>query len=505
MENNKKNNQSRKIDLTVEKTLNYIGFRWVLASSTEIKAWKAYLVVTFVAGFCAALIWVAYVSWYPIGKAETQVSIFTKTSTGSHKLGDAFTSDILLDSASQNVVAVQVVATYDTSVLQVTNVDTSTSDFNLEVKKSTDASGGKIFIALARSTSGVNSSQGKIATVSMKTLKDINEPALNLQFTAGDVLNSCAAILDDAKGTNVLSKVYYDFPPLADTAPPSVAISSPANNATVSGSVSINVTATDNVGVAKVDFLIDGASKSTSTTSPYSYSWDAKAASNGAHVLSATACDAAGNCSTSANVSVNVGNGTADTTPPAEAITNPQNNATVSGTVQVTASATDNVGVTKVEFLVNDVVRSTTSGSPYSFSWNTATFGNGTHTLAAKAYDAAGNSGVSAKISVNVNNKTQGDTTSLIISNVKATLYKSRRSGNYVVISWRTKKVSTSQVEYGKTSSYGSVTRVDSKKVTRHAVTIIKLQPATTYHYRVISADKAGNTANSEEHTFTVK
>lgn len=96
--------------------------------------------------------------------------------------------------------------------------------------------------------------------------------------------------------------------------------------------------------------------------------------------------------------------GGGDTTPPSTSITAPAGGATLSGTVSVTASATDNVGVTNVEFYVDGVLKSSDATSPYSWSWDTTTATNATHTLTSKAYDAAGNSATSTGVSVTVNN-----------------------------------------------------------------------------------------------------
>ena len=84
-----------------------------------------------------------------------------------------------------------------------------------------------------------------------------------------------------------------------------------------------------------------------------------------------------------------------ETLPPTVSLSAPANNAAVSGTVSVTASATDNVGVTKVEFYVNGVLQITDTGTPYLYSWNTSLLAAGSYTLMAKAYDAAGNVGQS--------------------------------------------------------------------------------------------------------------
>lgn len=97
--------------------------------------------------------------------------------------------------------------------------------------------------------------------------------------------------------------------PYADTTPPTVAITAPSNGATVSGTIPVTATASDNVGVVGVQFKLDGANLSTEdTTSPYSISWNTTTASYGAHSLTAVARDAAGNTTTSTIVTVTVSN-----------------------------------------------------------------------------------------------------------------------------------------------------------------------------------------------------
>ncbi len=95
---------------------------------------------------------------------------------------------------------------------------------------------------------------------------------------------------------------------------------------------------------------------------------------------------------------------TPDTTAPTTAITAPANGATVGGTTTVSASASDNVGVTQVEFYVDGVLKSTDTTSPYSYAWDTTAYAAGSHSLYTKAYDAANNVGTSATITVTVNN-----------------------------------------------------------------------------------------------------
>jgi YD repeat-containing protein len=97
--------------------------------------------------------------------------------------------------------------------------------------------------------------------------------------------------------------------PPADTTPPAVSITSPGNGSTVSGSTPVSASASDNVGVAGVQFLVDGATLGAEdTAAPYSVSWNTTGVSNGSHTLTATARDAAGNRTTSAAVTVTVSN-----------------------------------------------------------------------------------------------------------------------------------------------------------------------------------------------------
>ncbi|HJV98506.1 MAG TPA: galactose oxidase-like domain-containing protein [Arthrobacter sp.] len=97
--------------------------------------------------------------------------------------------------------------------------------------------------------------------------------------------------------------------PAADTTPPTVSVTAPANGATVSGQAAVAATAADNVGVAGVQFTLDAANlQSEDTVAPYSLTWNTTTASAGAHTITARARDAAGNVTTSASVSVTVNN-----------------------------------------------------------------------------------------------------------------------------------------------------------------------------------------------------
>src|SRR5215831_4616361 len=133
--------------------------------------------------------------------------------------------------------------------------------------------------------------------------------------------------------------------PPADPTLPTVSITSPASGATVSGTTTVTATAFGSVAVASVQFEVDGSNLGAAvTTAPYSQSLNTTTLANGKHSLAGIATDTAGNKATSALVSITVNN-PSDTTPPTESITSPANGATVSGTITVTATASDNVAV----------------------------------------------------------------------------------------------------------------------------------------------------------------
>lgn len=98
-----------------------------------------------------------------------------------------------------------------------------------------------------------------------------------------------------------------------------------------------------------------------------------------------------------------------DKEPPEVQITNPLNGQVVSGTVNITAEATDNKGVDKVVFYINGDSVFTITSRPYKYTWITTSLEDSTiHNIYAKAYDAAKNEGISTTISVMVYNGSSG-------------------------------------------------------------------------------------------------
>ncbi len=184
-----------------------------------------------------------------------------------------------------------------------------------------------------------------------------------------------------------------------DSTAPVVSITSPAQGATLIGTVGISVSATDNKYVSRIE-LHDGTRRLLLPYSSNTYSWNTDNEATGEHVLTARAYDAAGNMGTSAQVVVTVAR---DTTPPAVALTSPAHGAMLTGSVTISATATDERGVTKVELLQDGNLLGTDTLAPYRFTWDTKTVANGVHTLTARATDSRGNVGTSA-VSVTTDN-----------------------------------------------------------------------------------------------------
>jgi thermitase len=187
-----------------------------------------------------------------------------------------------------------------------------------------------------------------------------------------------------------------------------------------------------------------------------------------------------------------------DSTPPSVSMTAPAAGATVSGVVAVSANATDNVGVSSVQFKLDGAnlgAPVTTGGPAYSLNWDTTGAPNGSHTLSAVAADAAGNTAAAGAVTVRVGNVSPPP----VISAVSA----GSVSSTGVTITWTTDKSADSQVVYGLAATYGSTSALNSTMVTSHSVPLSGLSASTTYHYQVLSRDAQGNLSSSADFTFT--
>lgn len=183
--------------------------------------------------------------------------------------------------------------------------------------------------------------------------------------------------------------------PQPDTEAPVVSITSPADGSTVSGGVTVSISASDNVGVSRVDLYVNGAFYASDSTGPYSFYLDTTQWLDGVYYLDAVAYDAAGNAGRSNSVMIYVNN-PKDTIAPSVSITSPKDGSYVSSNQKISVTASDNVGVIRIELYIDGVLRSSVSGSSLSFTWNTRKVAKGAHIISTKAYDAAGNVGTTS-------------------------------------------------------------------------------------------------------------
>ena len=113
----------------------------------------------------------------------------------------------------------------------------------------------------------------------------------------------------DGSGNSAISSGGQFTTAALDATPPSVSITAPVANSTVSGVITINATASDNVSVAGVQFKIDGVNSGAEvTSSPYSMQWSSTLVANGTHTITAVARDGSGNSTTSTPISVIINN-----------------------------------------------------------------------------------------------------------------------------------------------------------------------------------------------------
>ena len=360
-------------------------------------------------------------------------------------------------------------------------------------------SGTATLSANAADNAGVLGVQFKVDGVNAGA-EDTTSPYSVQWNTAGASLGShqITAVARDAAGNSTTSAAVSVTVSGGDSQAPAVSLTAPAGGATVSGTTTVSATATDNVGVVGVQFRIDGAALGAEDTSaPYSLQWNTTTATPGSHQLTAVARDLAGNSTTSSVVTVTVNNG--DGTAPTVSLTAPASGASVSGSTSVTANASDNVGVTGVQFQVDGVnVGTEDTSSPYSRTWDSTTASNGTHSLTAVARDAAGNTTTSAARTVTVSNG--GDTQSPTVS-LSAPASGAGVSGSVTISASASDNVAVVGVQF-KVDGVNVNTEDTSSPYSRSWDSTTASNG--THSLTAVARDAAGNTTTSAARTVTV-
>jgi len=190
-----------------------------------------------------------------------------------------------------------------------------------------------------------------------------------------------------------------------DFVAPAISMTSPVNNSTISGIITMTADASDASGIQKVEFYQGNNLIGSDIDAPYTAQWDTAKVSDGpfysllakAFDKSGEAFSVPGNLSSSI-VSVTVNN-SGDFTPPTGSIVSPKEGQIVQNPITVIADASDNVGVQKVEFWHDTIQRPPIVDSSFPYSVQLPTLPDGRHTVWAKIYDLANNTSMSAIVS----------------------------------------------------------------------------------------------------------
>jgi hypothetical protein len=177
-----------------------------------------------------------------------------------------------------------------------------------------------------------------------------------------------------------------------DTQAPSVTLTPSSSAVNAAGWVRLTANATDNRAVTHVDFLVNGELYFTDQVAPFQYDLVLSNANNGALSVKAVARDAAGNSTPSADVPITVNIPvTADLEPPTLRVTGNTRDVYQGDVLTLTASATDNVGVTRVAFFKEGEFVAERTGAPYTLDVPLSKADNGSRTITVYAFDAGGN------------------------------------------------------------------------------------------------------------------
>jgi len=295
-------------------------------------------------------------------------------------------------------------------------------------------------------------------------------------------------------------------PPPTDTTAPQLTITSPANNAIVSGNTTINANASDNVGITKVEFSVDNTLKMTDTATPYNYSINTLSYPNGNHTVKVIAYDAAGNTKT-ANLTLNIQN--ADITPPNSPaslsgnITQPTTDST--GKVSLSwPAASDNPGGSGIKaYLIyrNDKAISFVAANQLSYIDTNLSTGTYSYTIRSLDYADLTSTTASPVFKATLNAPPQPDTQA---PSVPAGLTAASPAPTQVNLSW---KASTDNGGSG-IAGYnvyrnGSNTPINSQLITTTSFGDGTVDPETAYSYQIEAVDGAGNKSSKSSSVST--
>ena len=199
---------------------------------------------------------------------------------------------------------------------------------------------------------------------------------------------------------------FFETPAYADDTPPQVTIQSPN---IIKGLRIITADATDDHGVSRVEFYLNDTLLITDYSPPYQFTFDSKNYDNGMHDLRGKAYDTSNNIGYD-DLQTNIAN-YQDKTAPQVKITSPSSSQTVSGSLDIHITASDDTALLYGQFMVDGnwsgnwyPSKEGVKKENFTFPWHTTQYTNGKHRIAFEIYDTDFKNGIGYQ-DVYVNNE----------------------------------------------------------------------------------------------------
>ncbi len=328
----------------------------------------------------------------------------------------------------------------------------------------------------------------------------------------------CTISIIDANADNSPQSINISYTVTAsstsDTQSPVVVLTAPANGATVSGTVAMSATATDNVIVDIVYFFIDDAYAGSDTTAPYTFSWNSTLVANGTHKVVAYGWDKSGNRGDSAFATITVSNGG----------TSSKSHLSLSSTsVSFSAVSGDPAPAAKIVNMANTGTASSSWVSSASQNWCHLTPASGSLAPSGSvslsvSVDAPSNVGTfSCNISLvdaNADNSPQSinisytvtaapDPTGTVTPSITSYSVTSKNATS-ATITWVTSQPTVGVVNYGSVKTNLNLSATDGVSQVTHTVTLTNLTSKSAYYYQ-ITASNANGSATTSTSSFRTK
>jgi hypothetical protein len=299
---------------------------------------------------------------------------------------------------------------------------------------------------------------------------------------------------DEAGNTNTT-----DLPSkIVDNTAPTGNVASPLSGSTVSGSITLGVSASDDNPIAGVEYFVNGGSIGTAGSAPFQMSWNSASGGDGGATISAVISDVAGNSTTTGTVNITV-----DNFAPSITLSAPAPN--VSGTITLGASADGDTVQVAFERRPPGGGGWTTVGTdlsaPWSVAFDTSAVSDGNYELRAIAVDAGANSGTSTVVGTTVDNTlpsglltVPGDGSTVGGSATPLGATASDSGSGVASVTWRARP-----------SGVGSFADLASDAGAPFSATWdVTALPSVAHDLQLVVTDNAGNTFTSPSITVVV-